>query len=118
MRVGCVTTVAAGLLIASGGQAGASGFAAPEPDLDVVAVAVGGTTYAAAVGATPGHVCRSAPEGPPIGATDEYGQAIVNTVGIAAVQLPGSRADRVMIACGPQHGGFTHRGTANVVVGS
>ena len=93
-------------------------FRAPAPTLNVVAVSVGGATYAAVTNAVPGYVCRSWPEGPYVGATDEFGQVIVGPLGTAAVVLPGSRMREVGFTCGPQHGPCTDTGDAPVFVGS
>lgn len=110
-------TVALAVPTAGIAYAGPS-FRAPAPTLNVVAASVEGITYAAVTNAVPGYVCRSWPEGPYVGATDEFGQVIVSPLGTAAVVLPGSRMREVGFMCGPPHGPFTDTGDAPVFVGS
>lgn len=88
----------------------------PAPTLSVMAVSVGTNIYAAVLNAEPNHVCKSEPTGVPIGATDDYGQAIVGPLGLAAFTIPASGGDTVTITCGPQFSEFTRTGTARVPV--
>ncbi|MDG3010693.1 hypothetical protein G4X40_11085 [Rhodococcus sp. D2-41] len=118
-RVLAVGAAAFALMVPAAGIADAGpNFRAPARTLKVVAVSVGGMTYAAVTNAVAGYVCRSWPEGPYVGATDEFGQVIVSPLGAAVVVLPGSRTREVGFTCGPQHGPFTDTGDAQVFVGS
>lgn len=88
------------------------GIPPPAPTLNVTAVSVGTTSYAAVLNAEPNHVCRSEPAGVPVGAADQYGQAIVGPYGLAAFTITGPPAGDVRITCGPQFSEFNHTGSA------
>lgn len=87
----------------------------PAPVLTVMAASVGANTYAAVVDAVPNHVCKSDPAGVPVGAIDDYGQAIVGPLGLAAFTIPRSGDGAVTITCGPQFSEFSQTGTGSVI---
>ncbi|MCW4352428.1 hypothetical protein ONR57_03830 [Hoyosella sp. YIM 151337] len=96
-----------------------AGAAAAEPDewelldvLDVYAVTAGPFTAVAVTNAEPGYVCISDPAGTPIGPADEYGQAIVDGFGIAALTVPESGGAPITIICGPRYSEWVLTGTA------
>lgn len=86
----------------------------PAPTLTVLAASLGASTFSAVVDAEPNHVCKNDPVGAPIGATDDYGQAIVWPIGLAAFSAPRTDRSEVSITCGPQFSEWSHTGTAQV----
>lgn len=108
---------AATVCLAAGGAGVAAaesphGIPPPAPTLNVMAVSVGTTAYAAVLNAEPDHVCKSEPAGVPVGEADQYGQAIVGPYGLAAFTIAEPAAGDVRITCGPQFSEFTRTGTA------
>jgi len=111
-----VLTAVGGAAVMAGAGSGVADaqIPPPEPTLNVAAVSVGTTTFAAVVNAPPDHVCKSEPAGPPVGPADDYGQAIVNDAGIAAFTIGAPSVDQVRITCGPQFSEFVRTGVAPV----
>ncbi|MBB3039748.1 hypothetical protein [Hoyosella altamirensis] len=100
-----------------------TGSAAAEPNdwiqegtLDVFAVTAGPFTAVAVTNAEPGYVCISDPAGDPIGPADEYGQALVDGNGFAALTVPGTGAASITVICGPRYSEWSNSGTAEPLV--
>ncbi|MFD4369912.1 hypothetical protein [Rhodococcus sp. NPDC058521] len=88
----------------------------PEPTLTVFAASLGADTYSAVVGVEPDYVCKSDPAGTPIGAADDYGQALVGPIGLAGFSAPRTDRDTVGITCGPQFSEWSDTGTGTVFI--
>jgi hypothetical protein len=89
----------------------------PHPGtLDVLAVTIGGTTFAVVTNSTSGYVCVADPEGTPLGAADEYGQAIVGATGFAAFAISSPDVEEVTITCGPRYSEWSEDGSATPLV--